>query len=172
MKFTVYTLLLFCISISTTGQSNSNIGHIDMNEILQSLPEADSARAVIQKETEDMESVYEEMQVTYNKLVNDYQNGLPGFTDVQRKTKEDEILDKQKRLQEFEQNANVALQQRNMELMQPIYSRINQAIAKIAGREGLDYVLDLSNGAVVFTSDKSRNINQEVIAELTGISRQ
>lgn len=172
MKFTVYTFLLLFISIVTPGQSNSNIGHIDMNEILQALPEVDSARAVIQKETGDMESVYEEMQVTYNNLVNDYQNGLPGFTDVQRQTKEDEILDKQKRLQEFEQNANVTLQQRNMELMQPIYSRINQAIAKISGREGLDYVLDLSNGGVVFTSDKSRNINPEVIAELKGISRQ
>jgi len=35
-----------------------------------------------------------------------------------------EILDKQKRLQEFEQNANSTLQQRNRELMQPIYSKI------------------------------------------------
>mgnify|MGYP006288350889 CR=1 FL=1 len=172
MKFTIYTLLLFCISIVTTGQSNSNIGHIDMNEILQALPEADSARAVIQKETEDMESVYEEMQVTYNNLANDYQNGLQGFTDAQRKAKEDEILDKRKRLQEFEQNANLKLQQRSMELMQPIYTKINQAISKIAAREGIDYVLDLSNGAVVFTSEKSRNINPEVMSELTGISRQ
>lgn len=172
MKFTVYTLLLFCISLSTTGQSNSNMGHINMNEILQALPEADSARAVIQKESEDMESVYEEMQVTYNNLVNDYQNGLAGFTDLQRKAKEDEIIDKQKRLQEFEQNANVTLQQRNLELMQPIYTKINKAIAKIAGREGIDYVLDLSNGAVVFTSEQSRNISQEVIDEITGISRQ
>lgn len=172
MKFTVYTLLLSCISLSTTGQSNSNMGHINMNEILQALPEADSARAVIQKESEDMESVYEEMQVTYNNLVNDYQNGLAGFTDLQRKAKEDEIIDKQKRLQEFEQNANVTLQQRNLELMQPIYTKINKAIAKIAGREGIDYVLDLSNGAVVFTSEQSRNISQEVIDEINGISRQ
>ena len=172
MKFIVYTFMLLFISTATHAQSNSNIGHINMNEILQSLPEADSARAVIQKETEDMESVYEEMQVTYNNLVNDYQNGLAGFTDLQRKAKEDEILDKQKRLQEFEQNANIRLQQRNLELMQPIYTRINQAISKIAGREGLDYILDLSNGAVVFTSDDSRNINPEVIAELTGISQE
>jgi outer membrane protein len=172
MKFIVYTFMLLFISTATHAQSNSNIGHINMNEILQSLPEADSARAVIQKETADMESVYEEMQVTYNNLVNDYQNGLTGFTDLQRKAKEDEILDKQKRLQEFEQNANIRLQQRNLELMQPIYTRINQAISKIAGREELDYILDLSNGAVVFTSDDSRNINPEVIAELTGISQE
>ncbi len=172
MKFIVYTFMLLFISAATHAQSNSNMGHLNMNEILQSLPEADSARAVIQKETGDMESVYEEMQVTYNNLVNDYQNGLQGFTDVQRKAKEDEILDKQKRLQEFEQNANIRLQQRNLELMQPIYTKINQAISKIAGREGIDYVLDLSNGAVVFTSEQSMDITREVMAELTGISRQ
>jgi len=172
MKLIVYTFMLLFISTATHAQSNSNIGHINMNEILQAIPEADSARAVIQKETEDMESVYEEMQVKYNNLVNDYQSGLPGFTDLQKKAKEDEILDKRRRLQEFEQTANVTLQQRNLELMQPIYTKINKAIAKLAGREGIDYVLDLSNGAVVFTSEQSRNISQEVIDEITGISRQ
>lgn len=169
MKYFFNILLFWGMSMVALCQSNSTIGHIDMNEILLALPEVDSARALIEKETKEMEAVYEEMQVTYNNLVNDYQNGLPAFTDVQRKTKENEIIDKQKRLQEFEQNANLSLQQRNRELMQPIYSRINQAIRNIATREELDYVLDLSNGAVVFTSEESRNINQEVIEEIIGI---
>ena len=172
MKAFIYILLFTGLSIASSAQSNSVIGHINMNEILQALPEVDSVRSVLEKETKEIETIYEEMQVNYNNLVNDYKNGLAGFTDLQRKTKADEITDKETRLQEFEQNANLRLQRRNMELMQPIYTGINRAVQKIAGNKGIDYVLDLSTGTVVFTSETSMNSTQAVIREITGDNRE
>ena len=166
MKYIYTSLLLLTFYLVSYGQPGSRIGHIDMNTILQALPEVDSLQAVLKKESNEMASVYEEMQVDYNNLVNDYQSGLSTFSSLERKTREDEIIDKQKRMSEFEQNANLTLQQRNRELMQPVYTRIDQAIRRIATREGLEYVLDLSTGTVVFTSDDSRDINQEVIDEV------
>lgn len=85
------------------------------------------------------------------------------FSELVKKTKESEILDKQKRLQEFEQNASITLQQRNLDLYQPIYAKIIKAIEKVATENGFAYILDLSKGSVVFTSKDSQNINLLVL---------
>jgi outer membrane protein len=157
----IVSMILTCSH--TYSQPSLKIGHVNISEILSSLPEKDSAQVKLDKESKDIQKTYEEMQVIYNNLVNDYQKGLSSFSDLIKKTKEDEILDKQKRLQEFEQNANTTLQQRNVELLQPIYNKIIKAIEKVATDNAFTYVLDISKESVVFTSKDSQNLNQLVL---------
>jgi outer membrane protein len=169
MKTIIHLLLSVCLissCLSSYSQASLKIGHVNMNEILAALPEKDSAQAKIDRETKEIEKSYEEMKVVYNNIVNDYQQGLKTFSDLVKKAKEDEILDKQKRLQEFEQNANATLQQRNIELFQPIYNKVIKAIEKAANEKGFTYILDLSKESVVFTSKDSQNLNQQVISIL------
>jgi outer membrane protein len=112
----VFGLLSF--SGTSYSQSQLKIGHVDVMKILSELPERDSAQVVMDKETKEIEASFEEMQVIYNKLVDDYTKGLSTYSEIVKKAKEDEIIDKQKRLQEFEQNATATLQKRNTELLQ------------------------------------------------------
>jgi len=156
--------------LSFTGtsysQSQLKIGHVDVMKILSELPERDSAQLVLDKETKEIETSYEEMQVMYNKLVDDYTKGQSTYSELVKKAKEDEILDKQKRLQEFEQNATATLQKRNTELLQPIYEKIIKTIEKVATQNSFTYILDVSKGSVAFTSKDSQNIDQLVLALL------
>jgi outer membrane protein len=166
MKKLILTIALsglILISSTASGQNVLKIGHVNITEILDSLPQKDSAQVVLDKESKEIEKTYEEMKVEYNKLVDDYQNGLSKFSDLVKKTKESEIVDKQKRLQEFEANASATLQRRNLELIQPIYNKIIKAVEKIATENGFTYILDVSKGSVVFTSHDSQNINQLVL---------
>lgn len=137
-----------------------------MNELMTALPERDSAQVQLDKETQELQNTYEDMKVAYNKIVNEYQDGLKTFAEPVRQAKESEILDKQKRLQEFEQNASASLQQRNVALFQPIYDKIVKAIDKVATQNGFTYIIDLSKGSVIFTSKESQNINTLVLKEL------
>jgi outer membrane protein len=163
---TIFVLGLTLISLNSFCQSALKIGHVNMNEIIAVLPEKDSAQVKLDKETKEIETTYEEMKVVYNKMVNDYQNGLSTFSEVVRKAKEAEILDKQTRIKEFEQNAQTSLQQRNVELFQPILNKIIKAIGKVATENGFTYIIDLSKESVVFASKESQNLNQQVIALL------
>jgi len=164
-KLIIISVAFGLISFTSTvfSQNSLKIGHVDINEIMTSLPERDSAQVRLDKETKEIESTYEEMQVIYNKLLDDYQKGQSSFSDLVKKAKESEILDKQKRMQEFEQNASKTLQQRNLELVQPIYNKIIKAIDRVATDNGFTYILDLSKGSVVFMSKDSQNINQMVL---------
>jgi outer membrane protein len=157
---------LILISPSISSQDMLKIGHVNTNEIFMSLPESDSAQTLLQKETAELELMLEEMQVNLNNLVNAYEKEQATYSDIVKKTKETEIIDIQRRIQEFQQDANQRMQQRNLELIQPIYDKIYKAIEKIATEKGFTYILDISKGSVVFASKNSQNINPIVLHEL------
>ena len=156
------TGLLF-IPLVSFSQPQLKIGHVNFEEIMLALPESDSAKAILEKETKELESAYEELTVTYNQLHDEYQKGLSSYSAIVKKTKEDELLDKQKRMSEFEQNASTTMQNRNAELVKPIVEKINKAIDKVATENGFTYILDISKGSVVFTSKDSQNIKALVL---------
>jgi outer membrane protein len=158
--------LLVSISITSFGQTTLKIGYVDITKIMDALPAKDSAAAVLEKESKEMQSTYDEMTTVYNKLFDDYQKEQSKLSDIVKKTREAELLDKEKRIQEFGQNATSSLQKRNSELIQPIMDKILKAIDKVAGENSFTYILDVSKGAVVYTAKDSQNINPLVIKAL------
>jgi outer membrane protein len=162
----IFVAGLISISLTSFSQNLLKVGHVNINEIMKSLPARDSAQVKLDKETKEIESTYDEMKVVYNKLVSDYQNGQSTYSELVKKAKEADILDKQQRIQEFEQNATTTLQQRSLDLFKPIYDKIIRAIEKVASENGFTYILDLSKESVVFTSKDSQNLNQQVLALL------
>jgi outer membrane protein len=85
------------------------------------------------------------------------------YSDIIKKTRENDLLDKQKRLEEFQQNASTKLDARNAELLKPILDKILKAVDKVAADNGFTYILDVSKGTVVYTSRDSQNINTLVL---------
>jgi outer membrane protein len=155
--------VLIVSSLFSFSQTQLKIGHLNYDEILLALPERDSAQVILLKEKKEYENGYEELTVLYNKLVDEYQKGLTGYTAVTKKIKEDELLDKQKRMSEFEQNATTSLQKRNTELLKPIIDKIDKAINQFATENAFTYIFDLSKGSVVFTSTDSQNVTAQVL---------
>jgi outer membrane protein len=154
---------LILISTAAFSQSTLKIGHVDIAEILAVLPERDSAAAVIEKESKEIQSTYDDMTAVYNKMLDDYEKGQSTYSEPVKKIKESELMDKEKRLQEFGQNASANLQKRNSELIQPILNKILKAVDKVAAENGFTYILDVSKGSVVYTSKDSQNINPLVL---------
>lgn len=163
---TIFFAGLFSLSMTSFSQATLKIGHVDLTKIMESLPERDTAAAVLQRETKEVQSTYDEMTVVYNKLLDDYDKGKSTFSEIIRKTKETELLDKEKRIQEFEQNAQTNLQKRNSELVQPILDKVLKAVNKVAAENGFTYILDVSKGSVIYTSKDSQNINELVLKML------
>lgn len=157
---------LTALATKSSAQSTLKIGHLNVNEVIESLPERDSAVVVLEKETNEYKAVFEEMQVEYNNLVEDYQKKVGSYSDLMRQTKEADLVDKQKRIADFEQMATSTLQQRNQELIQPIYDKVMKAIGSVANEQSYTYILDLSRGGVVFMSKDSNDVTQLVLARL------
>jgi len=159
----IFITVLLCIPLTSFSQATLKIGYIDLTKIMEALPARDSAAAILEKETKEYQSTYDEMSVMYNKMLDDYQKVQSTLSEPVKKNKEAELLDKEKRLREFEENAGTTLQKRNSELIQPILDKVLKAVDKVAGENGFTFILDVSKGSVVYTSKDSQNINPLVL---------
>lgn len=161
----IIAVLILYVS-PAVSQDELKIGHANLVEILEALPETDSARQLIEKDTKELELMLEEMRVEYNKLFDEYQQNLATYSEVIRSAKEADIVEMQNRIQTFQQNATQQLQQRGAELMQPIYDKIQEAVDEVGRREGYAYIIDTSKGSIVFTGERSNDIGSLIREEL------
>ncbi|MBN2775389.1 MAG: OmpH family outer membrane protein [Prolixibacteraceae bacterium] len=161
------TIILFlCIVIPSFSQETLKIGHLNVPEVIRQLPETDSIRAIIQKETGDLEQMYTELIAEYDKMYDAYDKEKAGLSDFIRQQKENEIREKAAKVQQFNSDANQRIEKLSVELQQPVYKKVQEAINSVATREQFTYVLDISNGVLVYQSPNSLDITPLVLKEL------
>ena len=138
---------------SAMAQKNAKIGHINSNDLMQIMPGRDSAQTVLQGEVTELEETLKSMQAEAEKRYNDYVANQAGWTELIRQTKQREIQDMASRIEEFQQNAQKQLQEREAELLKPIIDRAKKAIADVAKEGGYTYILDASSTTLLYSQD-------------------
>jgi len=151
-------IAIFLFSGTTVNAQNYKFGHINSQELLSIMPERDSAEAEIQQYAKDLEGQLEIMNVEYNNKLNDYVEKRDNLTPLVKQTKEQELNEIQKRIQDFTTSAEQELQQQNAQLIQPIILKAEKAIKDVAKENGFTYIFDLSRGSVIYFSEQSEDI--------------
>jgi outer membrane protein len=153
----IAALLIF---VATAGYSQTmKFGHINSDELIQALPEFDSATVKLEKFRKELINALELMSVELNNKNDAYTKEQKNLTDIVKQTKEQEIIDLNKRMQDFQQNAQEQLQNKQVELFQPIYTKVDKAIKDVGKENGFVYVFDVAKGSLLyFDETKSTNI--------------
>jgi len=133
-------------------------GHINRNELIQSMPEFDSARKQLEKLNTELSNQLELLQVEYNNKAEAYLKESKNLSDLVRQTKEQELQDFQNRLQTFQQNASNQLQERQVALFTPITDKADKAIKAVGKENGFFYIFDLSGGQVAYF-DETKSVD-------------
>lgn len=169
MKFKFYLIsLFFIISTIATAQQTLKIGHVNVQELAGKHPSMDSIRAVVEQETADMQQIYEEMLAEHENKLKTFEDESAGYSDFIKTTKQNELMELVQKIQNYNQTAQLQLQQRNRDLIRPIYEEINQEIANIAGADNYSYILDVSAGTVAYVSPESKDITLFVLEAIGG----
>jgi outer membrane protein len=150
------------IVIALAGQSaiaqSFKFGHINSDELIQSMPEYDSATVKLEKFRKELVNALELMQVELNNKNEAYQKEAKTLSDIVKQTKEQELMDMQKRIQDFQTNAQTQLQNKQTEVFQPIYTKVDKAIKDVGKENGFFYVFDVAKGALLYF-DESKSVN-------------
>jgi len=156
----VYLIISIFVGFITVSpaQQNIKLGHINSQELLEAMPETDSAQKKLEKLTKDLQSQLESMQVELNNKYQDYLSKRDTYSELIRQTKEDELQTIQQRIQQFSQTAEQDIQKKRSELYKPILDKANKAIDEVGKENGFTYIFDLSAGVVVFHSENSTDI--------------
>jgi outer membrane protein len=123
------------------------------------LPEIDSAQFKLHKFQKELVNALELMSVELNNKNDAYTKDSKNLTDIVKRTKEQELADMQRRIQEFQSSAQQQLQDKQAELFQPIMAKVDKAIKEVGKENGFLYVFDVAKGALLyFDETKSTNI--------------
>jgi outer membrane protein len=137
---------------------NLKFGHINSDELIQSMPEYDSATVKLEKYRKELVNALELMSVELNTKNDAYQKESKNLSDIVKQTKEQELIDMNKRIQDFQTNAQTQLQNKQTEVFQPIYAKVDKAIKDVGKENGFFYIFDVAKGALLYF-DESKSIN-------------
>jgi outer membrane protein len=153
----ITALVLFAAS---AGYSQTlKFGHVNGNELIQALPEFDSARVKLEKTQQELQNTLEIMTVQLNNMNDAYTKDSKNWTEIVRQTKEQEMIDLNKRIQDFQTKAQTDLQDKQVALFKPIQEKVDKAIKEVGKENGFVYVFDVGTGVLLyFDETKSTNI--------------
>ncbi len=158
--------VVFLFAIATVTVSAQKFGHIDLQAIVQVMPERTVAETEFNTFQSDLEDILGEMQKDYQAKLASFEQLGEDASEIKKTAKITEIQDIQQRMQNYQQTAQGQLQQKQMELLQPVFTKAEEAIAEVAKEKGLIYVFDVGQKIVLYKSNESLDLFPLVKAKL------
>lgn len=159
----VLTLILFFSGQEVMAQ-NHKFGHINKEELIQNMPEFDSAQAKLDKLNKELISYLDFISAEFNAKYDEYNKGSRNLSEIVRKIKEQELNDMSRRIEEFQISARTQLQEKQTEFFRPVYLEVEKAIRDVGKENGFSYIFDVSQGIVPYF-DESASIDVTVLVK-------
>jgi len=156
-------IAVIMITVAFAGQSaraqSLKFGHVNKDELIQSLPEFDTARVNLDKYQKELVNYLELMQVELNNKSDAYSKEMKNLTDLVRQTKEQELMDMDRKIKEFQVSAQENLTAKQSELFQPIVAKVDKIIAEVGKENGFVYVFNTGQGGSLAYFDETKSTN-------------
>jgi outer membrane protein len=141
----VVLFIVFAGMANVVNAQTLKFGHIDIQQLIVVMPERTQAISQLEKTAGELEDMLTTMQQELQTMFQQYAEKRDSLSDLVRQAKEEDIQAKQQRIETFRNQADQQLQQKQQELMKPIFEKADKAIADVAKEQGLIYVFDVSS---------------------------
>lgn len=139
------------IALQSSAQKSQRLGHIDFAQLYSLMPGQDSIKKEYEAFSVQLQSQFQAMQTEYENKLTDYQNNQATMSSIIKQTKEREIIDLQRRIQEFQQTAQEELQNKETELTAPIIEKARNAVKEVAKENGYTFIFNSTEGLLLYT---------------------
>jgi len=147
----VLLAIALTLGIAGTAAAQQKLGHINIQELLATMPQQTVAEEEIQKYVQQLENTLAEMQTEYQTKLQDFQENQGSWSEPQLQNKSKELQSLQQRIYEYQQSAQQDLQREQYEKQAPILEDIQDAINTVGKENGFAYIFDVSQGSVIYT---------------------
>ena len=170
LKLLPVALLVFA-TLYSNGQSplSQKIGHADWEYIFTRMPEYKQIEAEIKSFESQLKNQLKIKSEEFEKKYKAYQ-AMPTDTPAAiRKDKESELTYLQGNMQTFQQEAEMAMQKKQNDLVSPVFEKVGKTIEQVAVENGFSYIINLQmigGGDVLLYTDEKYNISDLVLKRL------
>lgn len=159
-------LLLVAVAVSTVASAQTiKFGRVNSGEVIQLMPETDSAKVKIDNQKAALQEQLDFMQAEYTKKMTALEKDAPTLQGVIGEQRRKDVLDLRARLESFSQEAEQELSQVQMLLTQPIFKKLQDAIDKVSKVNLITFVIDESQPVFIY-------MDMSVVKDLTPLVKQ
>lgn len=158
-------LIIAALLILPMTMFAQKFGHVNTETVIKSLPEYTKAMEDIQKMQKDYEDEFGRMQAELQTKSEELEKNPPTVETI-RQRKEQELQELYQRMQQFGQTAQQDLQKQQNEKMQPILTKVQNAIKEVGVAGGYVYIMDTSAGIPFISETLSTDVTNQVKTKL------
>ncbi|CAM1342489.1 OmpH family outer membrane protein [Tenacibaculum aestuarii] len=166
MKKSILSIVLLLIASITVAQKNQRIAYIDMEYILQNIPEYLDAQNALDAKVEKWKTKLDKEARAIEVLKTDLSNEKAILTKELIEEREEDITIKQESLRRLESlyfGPNGDMYNLRKQLVKPVQDQVYNAVQTIASRKQYDFVFDKSSELVMLYSNKKHDISDLVV---------
>lgn len=163
-------LILFTFaSLAISPVLAQRFAYVDSEYILKHIPEYVSAQKQLDDLSQQWQQEVDKRYSEIERLYRAYQNDQVLLNDDMRRRREDEIVNKEREVKEFQREKfgyEGELFQQRTRLIQPIQERVAKAIQDIASNQGLDLILDKGSEVTFLYANPRLDKSNDIITKL------
>lgn len=162
----VLILILIFISYSSFAQKGQRIAYVDMNYILENIPEYVAAQSRLDSKVKSWQLKLDVLSNEINTLKTDLSNEKPLLTNDLIQEREEDILIKEKELKRLQTaffGPTGDLFQMRKQLAKPIQDQVYNSIQTISANKRYDIVFNKSSDLIILYSNSKFDISELVL---------
>lgn len=170
MRNFLILFLIGCASFAAQAQAPvQKIGYADWDYIFSQLPEYKQIEAELKTHGDQLQNQLQAKYKDYETKLKAYQAGAATMVDAIRKDKETELTQLQENIQKFQQDAQTSIQNKQDQLMGPVFNKVGKAIEDVATEQGYSFIINpqlIGGGDILLYSDKKYDISDLVLKKM------
>lgn len=164
------SIFLFLFTLSATAFGQLKVGYMNTQEVLNQVPERSQVQQELNSFIQSQREQLEQKTAAFQDSVAEYQQNQSDLSTREIEETEQRLTKMQSSMRQFQQSIQQKIQRRRAELLQPLYNRMDKAIAVVAEEKDLDFVLNEATNAgenVIYYSDSEKlDITDEVLRQM------
>ncbi|MGN1253023.1 MAG: OmpH family outer membrane protein [Prevotella sp.] len=157
-------LLLMIMLMAPLATFAQKFGKVNTQTIMQALPEIAKVNGELQAQQKTYENDLKSMQDELQRQSDAYEKGKSTMNATAQKQKEQELQTLYQKIQQTYQDNQQALQKKQQDLMQPIVTKVRNAIDAVGKTGGYTFIFE--DGVAVYTGANVEDVTSKVQAEI------
>lgn len=162
-KYLILTLALTIAGIFAVQAQTLKIGYTNTDYILSKLPEAKQIESELKTHRNQLGAQLQSKQEEFERKYQSFVEGQATMTDVVKSDVQSELQAMQQSIQKFAAEAEKSMQNKQIQLLAPVYERIDGGIKEVAKEHGFSHVF--SHGVLLYATVEN-DISDLVLAKL------
>ena len=155
-------------SHAQTATATTKVGYADVDYIFSQMPESKQIDTDLKSLQTQLKNQIDAKYQDYQKKLADYQANINTMIDAVRANTERELVQMQQNIEKLQQDAQTTVQNKQTQLMEPVFKKVGKAIEDVAKENGYTFILSQQIGGldVILYGDEKMDVSDTVLKKL------